>query len=152
MCSNIHTAFSLVMSHTPSVDNKNLPVHRFGQGDVVTFSRKSPIENVAFEGTVLSKAPAMLSIVCKWLPEDLEKGEWRYTDTFMSIMYRLPLASISYSICIVFHFFPVLHILNRIDKGGNKLTNERIKAALKYFVSSRYEGPIALRYAASAYI
>lgn len=33
-----------------------------------------------------------------------------------------------------------------MDKGSNKLASERMKAALKYFVSSKYEGPVPLRY------
>ena len=54
-----------------------LPWHRFGQGDIVTISRKRPWTELVTEGTVLDRSRKRIRVVVSEPPEDLRRGTWR---------------------------------------------------------------------------
>jgi len=56
---------------------KELPWHRFGQGDIVTISRKRPWNELVTEGTVLDRSRKRIRVVVAEPPEDLRRGTWR---------------------------------------------------------------------------
>tara|TARA_B100000287_G_scaffold365124_1_gene359683 strand:+ start:681 stop:2717 length:2037 start_codon:yes stop_codon:yes gene_type:complete len=56
---------------------KELPWHRFGQGDIVTISRKRPWTELVTEGTVLDRSRKRIRVVVAEPPEDLRRGTWR---------------------------------------------------------------------------
>ena len=57
--------------------SKELPWHRFGQGDIVTISRKRPWNELVTEGTVLDRSRKRIRVVVAEPPEDLRRGTWR---------------------------------------------------------------------------
>ncbi|MEE3082852.1 MAG: AAA domain-containing protein [Candidatus Thermoplasmatota archaeon] len=54
-----------------------LPHHRFSHGDIVTFCRKDPLKEKAFEGTVLSRSRSFIRIVFNEQPSKIREGVWR---------------------------------------------------------------------------
>ena len=63
---------------TFQADNgQELPWHKFGQGDIVTISRKRPWTEIVTEGTVLDRSRKRIRVVVSEPPEDLRRGTWR---------------------------------------------------------------------------
>ena len=63
---------------TFQADNgQELPWHKFGQGDIVTISRKRPWAEIVTEGTVLDRSRKRIRVVVAEPPEDLRRGTWR---------------------------------------------------------------------------
>lgn len=60
-----------------SEKDEELPWHRFGQGDIVTISRKRPWTEKFTEGTVLDRTRKRIRVVVSETPEDLRRGTWR---------------------------------------------------------------------------
>ncbi|RAH15488.1 MAG: hypothetical protein CMB56_003125 [Methanobacteriota archaeon] len=60
-----------------SEKDDELPWHRFGQGDIVTISRKRPWTEKFTEGTVLDRTRKRIRVVVTETPEDLRRGNWR---------------------------------------------------------------------------
>ena len=60
-----------------SEKSEELPWHRFGQGDIVTISRKRPWTEMSTEGTVLDRTRKRIRVVVSEPPEDLRRGTWR---------------------------------------------------------------------------
>ena len=58
-------------------NGEELPWHKFGQGDIVTISRKRPWIELATEGTVLDRSRKRIRVVVSEPPEDLRRGTWR---------------------------------------------------------------------------
>jgi len=55
----------------------DLPWHKFGQGDIVSISRKRPWLERSTEGTVLDRSRRRLRVVVNDTPDDLRQGTWR---------------------------------------------------------------------------
>jgi len=55
----------------------SLPHHRFSHGDIVTLSRKNPVKEKVFEGTVLSRSRSFIRIVFNEQPPKIREGVWR---------------------------------------------------------------------------
>jgi len=60
-----------------TLPGRNLPSHRFKQGDIVLLSRHDPLREETIEAIVERRARGSLRIVLSDVPKDLRQGSWR---------------------------------------------------------------------------
>ncbi|RKP25022.1 AAA domain-containing protein [Syncephalis pseudoplumigaleata] len=86
---NMHVVVFRMGRHRP------LPYSSFMQGDMLKISRDHPMDEEAFEVTVLEKTPRELRVVAREIPAEICEGVWRIDQAFSTIPYKRALLSLA---------------------------------------------------------